>query len=86
MFRIILTFILVYLFSVIPFVLIFCYGNKDKIHRVGDIIDELPPFIWIPVVNTTVFILFVLGLVAHSTWKLLKLYVLWEKFRNIKLK
>jgi hypothetical protein len=39
----------------------------------GDIIDELPPYIWIPVVNTVFFILFVLCIVVYSTWKLLKI-------------
>ncbi len=86
MFWIILTFILVYLFSVISFVLIFCYNNKDKIYCVGDIIDELPPFIWIPVVNTFFLIVFVLCFIVYTIFKLLKIDVLWEKFRNIKLK
>lgn len=52
----------------------------------GDLLDEIEFYMWIPVLNTLVVILFIIAIAISKLWKVSKLNVLWEKFRNIKLK
>lgn len=83
---IILTFILVYLVS-FAINLIICYqDNKRHIFNVGDLLDEIEFYMWCPILNTLSLIIIVLAIVADKLWTLSKIDILWEKFRNIKLK
>ena len=77
--------ILIYLISV-AVCLIACYYDKKYIHDIGDLLDETEGFMWIPGINTALVIVFCLCLGAVKLWELSKLNVLWEKFRNIKLR
>lgn len=79
-------FILIYLVSLVIH-LIICYReDKRIIHKVGDLIDEMEFYMWLPIVNTFTLISLALCMGTIAMWKALKLGVLWEKFRNIKLK
>jgi hypothetical protein len=79
-------FILIYLVSLLIY-LIVCYReNKYAIFTVGDLIDNTEFFVWIPLINTVTLILFGILIMITKITNLLKLSVLWEKFRNIKLK
>lgn len=83
---IILTFILVYLVS-FAINLIICYqDNKRHIFNVGDLLDEIEFYMWCPILNTLSLIIIVLAIVADKLWTLSKINILWEKFRNIKIK
>lgn len=83
---IILTFILVYLVS-FAINLIICYqDNKRHIFNVGDLLDEIEFYMWCPILNTLSLIIIVLAIVADKLWTLSKIDILWEKFRNIKIK
>lgn len=83
---IIIIFILIYLVSLMLH-LVLCYkDNKRHIFYVGDLLDEIESYMWIPVLNTLVVILFIIAIAISKLWKVSKLNVLWEKFRNIKLK
>lgn len=73
-------FILVYLISVAIFLITCYYENKDTIHDIGDLLDTTESFTWLPFINTAFVIVFCLYL------GLSKLNILWEKFRNIKIK
>ena len=79
-------FILVYLISVAVCLITCYYENKDTIHDIGDLLDETEGFMWIPVINTGVIVVFYLCLSIAALWTFLRLNVLWEKFRNIKLR
>lgn len=85
---IILTFILVYLVSFAILLIDHYIDNKSQIVYVKDLIDSIKPmvYIWFPIFNTTTLIGFVILLVVHKIWKLFRLDILWEKFRNIKLR
>lgn len=79
-------FILIYLMSLVIY-LIVCYkDNKYSIVTVGDLIDKTVLFMWFPFVNTITLIIFGFLIMIDKIIKLLKLSVLWEKFRNIKIK
>jgi hypothetical protein len=79
-------FILVYLVS-FAINLIICYqDNKRHIFNVGHLLDEIEPYMWTPIINTLVLLIIVVGIVIVKLWELSKLGILWEKFRNIKLK
>ena len=83
---IIIIFILIYLVSLMLH-LVLCYkDNKRHIFYVGDLLDKIEFYMWIPVLNTLVVILFIIAIAISKLWKVSKLNVLWEKFRNIKLK
>lgn len=83
---IILVFILIYFVS-FTIHLIWCYQYiKHFINNVGDLLDEIEPYMWIPIINTLVLLIIVVGIVIVKLWELSKLDVLWKKFRNIKLK
>jgi hypothetical protein len=79
-------FILVYLISVAVCLITCYYDNKNYIHDIGDLLDETEGFMWIPVINTALVIVFYLCLGIATLWELFKLNILWEKFRNIKIK
>ena len=84
MFEIIL--LLVYLTS-FAIHLIACYReNKYRIHTVGDLIDRIEIYMWFPILNTLTVIALLLLLCVIKVWRVFKLGVLWEKFRNINLK
>lgn len=83
---VVVVFILVYLVS-FAITLIMCYReNKYAIYKVGDLIDNIEFYMWCPILNTTYLIIIIVGIVIVKLWELSKLDVLWEKFRNIKLK
>lgn len=77
-----LVFILIYLVSFV-INLIMCYqDNKRFIYKVGDLIDNIEFYMWWPIMNT----LFLIIIIVIKIWTLSKLDILWEKFRNVKLK
>ena len=51
-----------------------------------DLLDEIEFFMWFPLLNTLILIIVVIGIFIMKLCELLKLDVLWEKFRSIKLK
>lgn len=79
-------FILIYLISVAIFLITCYYDNKNYIHDIGDLLDTTESFMWCPVLNTGVIIVFCLCLFAVKLLELSKLNILWEKFRHIKLR
>lgn len=79
-------FILIYLISVAVF-LIECYNdNKNYIHDIGDLLDETEGFMWLPLINTALVIVFFLCLGVVTLCEVSKLNILWQKFRNIKIR
>jgi hypothetical protein len=79
-------FILIWLCSCIIFIVWTYYDEKHIIYTIGDLIDEIKLFMLFPFVNTITLILFGISLMMDGINNLLKLSVLWQKFRNIKLK
>ena len=79
-------FILIYLISFAIHLLIEYREGKRVIHNVGDLIDNIHFYMWFPLLNTLMLIVVVVGIFIMKIWKLLKLDILWEKFRNIKLR
>lgn len=78
--------ILIYLVSLVIH-LVLCYKeNKRHIFYVRDLLDEIEFYMWFPILNTFVLIALALLVGIISIWKVSKLDILWEKFRNIKLK
>lgn len=78
--------ILIYLVSLVAY-LIICYrDNKFAIFTVGDLIDSTKFFMWFPFVNTISLIMLAIIIMIAKIANLLKLSLLWEKFRNIKIK
>lgn len=51
-----------------------------------DLLEEIEFHMWFPVLNTFMLIAFALLVGIISIWKVSKLDILWEKFRNIKLR
>jgi hypothetical protein len=79
-------FILIYLIS-FAIHLVFEYReNKRYIHDVGDLIDNIHFYMWFPLLNTLMLILVVVFIFIMKLWELLKLDILWKKFRNIRLR
>ena len=78
--------ILIYLVSFAIHILLIYLEYKRTIRTVGDIIDEIAPFMWFPIANTLLLILLSIAFILDKIVHLFKLSVLWEKFRNIKLK
>lgn len=60
--------------------------SKRSIHNVGDLIDNIKFYMWFPLLNTLMLIVVVIVIFIMKLWKLLKLDILWEKFRNIRLR
>lgn len=83
---IIFIFILVYLISVAICLITCYYTNKETIRDIGDLLDETEGFMWCPFLNTGLVVVFGLCLVIATLWTFFKLNVLWEKFRNIKIR
>lgn len=78
--------ILIWLCSCIIFIAWSYYDEKHNIYTIGDLIDEIRLFMLFPFVNTIALILLGIALMMDEINNLLKLSVLWQKFRNIKLK
>ena len=79
-------FILIYLVS-LAIQLIMCYREDRRIiFTVGDFIDEIEFYMWCPILNTFMLIAYALCVCIMTIWELSKLNILWEKFRNIRLK
>ena len=79
-------FILIYLVSLLIHI-IMCYKeNKRRIFYVKDVLDEIEFYMWAPIVNTLCLFIVIIVVFIVNIWKLLKLDILWEKFRNIKLR
>lgn len=79
-------FILIYLVSLVIH-LVLCYKeNKRHIFYMRDLLEEIEFYMWFPVLNTFMLIALALLIGIISIWKVSKLDILWEKFRNIKLK
>lgn len=79
-------FILIYLISVAVCLITCYYDNKETIHDIGDLLDETEGFMWCPFLNTGLVVVFGLCLVIATLWTFFRLNVLWEKFRNIKIR
>jgi hypothetical protein len=82
----IIIFILIYLVSLVINIAICYQENKLHIFYVKDLLDEIEIYMWCPVANTFFLVALIVALIIHKMFILLKLDVLWEKFRNIKLK
>lgn len=78
--------ILIWLISTILWIIWIYIEEKRWLYNVGDLIDKTEFFMWFPIVNTVLLIVFILILSFCKILTLLKLDVLWGKFRNIKLK
>lgn len=78
--------VLIYLVSFAINILLIYLEGKRYIYKVGDIIDKIEFYMWCPLINTLFLIVFVLYYIVYTIFKLLKIDVLWEKFRNIKIK
>lgn len=78
-------FILIYLISFAIHLLLEYRENKRFIHNIGDLIDNIQFYMWFPLLNTLMSIVIVVFIFIMKLWKLLKLDILWEKFRNIKI-
>ena len=79
-------FILIYLMSFTLHLLLEYKENKRYIHDIGDLIDNIRIYMWFPWFNTLVLIIIVITIFIMKLWELLKLDILWKKFRNIKLR
>lgn len=83
---------MIWIFLLIYFVslaihIIMCYReNKYAIYKVGDLIDLMEFSMWFPILNTLFIVMIVLAFFVVWIWESTKLGVLWDKFRNIKLK
>ena len=79
-------FILIYLVSLMIH-LVLCYkDNKRHIFYMRDLLDEIEFYMWCPILNTAYIIVVIICIAISKLWKVSKLNILWEKFRNIKLK
>lgn len=82
----IIIFILIYLVSLVIHI-IMCYKeNKRHIFYVRDLLDEIDFYMWFPVLNTLMLIVVMVGIFIMKLWEISKLNVLWQKFRNIRLR
>lgn len=82
----IILFILIYLVSLMIH-LVLCYKeNKRHIFYMRDLLDEIEFYMWCPVLNTFFIIVVIICIAISKLYEVSKLNVLWEKFKNIKLK
>ena len=79
-------FVLIYLVSLVIHLVVCYQEDKRHIFYVRDLLDEIDFYMWCPVLNTFLLIAYTLCVCIRAIWELSKLNVLWEKFRNIKLK
>lgn len=77
--------ILIWLISTILWIIGIYIKEKRWLYNVGNLIDNTEFFMWFPIINTVTLIILILILSFCKILELLKLDVLWEKFRNIKL-
>lgn len=79
-------FILIYLVSLVIH-LVVCYKEgKRHIYYVRDLLDEIDFYMWCPILNTFMLIAYASSVCIMAIWELSKLNILWENFRNIKLR
>ena len=81
-----IAFILIYLISFAIHLVYEYRENKRFIHDVGDLIDNIHFYMWFPILNTLMILVGIIGITIMELWEVLKLNIIWEKFRNIKLK
>lgn len=79
-------FLLIYLISLAIHIIDRYIVNRRRIFRVGDLIDLIEFYMWFPILNTLSILIFLLISLVIVIWERTKLNVLWNKFRNIKLK
>lgn len=79
-------FILVYLISFAIHLLMEYKENKMYIHTIGDLMDNIRFYMWFPLLNTLIIVVTSVVILIIKLWELSKISVLWEKFRNIKLR
>ena len=79
-------FILIYVISIILTWLIIYIEEKDNLNTFGDILDNTEFFVYIPILNTFIYIIYIILLILYKLSLVLKLSDLWNKIRNIKLK
>lgn len=82
----IIVFTLIYLVSLVIHILITYREHKYIIFKVGDLIDMLEFYMWFPLINTMMLLLLGIAVTIVKIANLLRLSILWGKFRNIKLK
>ena len=79
-------FILSYIITIILTWLIIYIEEKDNLNTFGDILDNTEFFVYIPILNSFIFIIYIILLILYKLSLVLKLSDLWNKIRNIKLK
>lgn len=79
-------FLLIYFVSLAIHIIERYIANRLRIFRVGDLIDLIEFYMWFPILNTLTVVMFLLVCLIIAIWERTKLNVLWDKFRNIKLK
>lgn len=78
--------ILIYITTLIVYILSIYLMDKKCIHTVGNLIDKIEFYMLIPFMNTFVLISLGVGIIVIIIIKLLKLDIMWKNFKNIKLK
>lgn len=79
-------FILSYIIPIILTWLIIYIEEKDNLNTFGDILDLTEFFVYIPVLNGFIVIIYIILLILYKLSLVFKLSDLWNKIRNIKLK
>ena len=79
-------FILIYLISFAIHLLMEYNESKRSIHTIGDLMDNIRFYMWFPLLNTLIIVVAAVGIFIIKLQELLKLDVLWQKFRNIKIR
>lgn len=79
-------FILIYLVSLIIHIIICYKENRLHIFYVKDLLKEIQFSMWFPILNTILLLLYIIFIIIIKICEVLKLNILWEKFKNIKLK
>lgn len=79
-------FTLIYLISFAIHLLMEYNENKRSIHTIGDLMDNIHFYMWFPLLNTLIIVVAAVGIFIIKLQELLKLDVLWQKFRNIKIR
>ena len=79
-------FIFIYIISIILTWLLIYIEEKDNLNTFGDILDLTEFFVYIPVLNGFIVIIYIILLILYKLSLVFKLSDLWNKIRNIKLK
>lgn len=82
----IVIFILIYLISFAIHLLLEYKESKRFIYNIGDLIDRIHFYMWVPILNTMLILIIIIIVTVIKLWELSKLGIIWQKFRNIKLK